>query len=211
MRKRLIILFFIFISAIAYAQEFPSEIWHKGKLVLLSEDTIVGNLKYDLKNDLVQINIQNVMQTYSARKILYFEIFDETIESYRHFYALPYQVQANYEVPLLFEVLYEGKLSLLCREEIVTESVPQYNSYPYSNYYGNNPYNQSRARLSYKYYFFDERDGIRSYNMKKSELLTFFKKNQQQVKQYINKNKLKYDRMRDLVRITAYYNALLDS
>lgn len=211
MRKRSILIFFIFISSIAFAQEFPSEIWHKGKLVLLSEDTIVGNLKYDLKNDLVQVNVQNVMQTYSARKILYFEIFDETIESYRHFYALPYQVQANYEVPILFEVLYEGKLSLLCREEIVTESAPQYNSYPYSNYYGNSPYSQTRARLSYKYYFFDERDGIRNYNLKKSELLTFFNKNQQQVKQYIKKNNLKYDRMRDLVRITAYYNALLDS
>ncbi len=210
MRKGLLLYFFIQISFLGVSQDFPSEIWHKGKLVLLSEDTIVGKLKYDLQNDAVQINVRNVLQTYSARKILYFEIFDETIDSYRHFYSLPYNVQSNYKVPLLFEVLYEGHLSLLCREEIVTESVPQYNSYPYS-YYGSRPYNQSRARLNYKYYFLDEKGGIRNYNLKKNELMQFFKSRQQQVKQYIKKNNLKHDRMRDLVRVTAYYNALLDS
>lgn len=210
MRKSLLFFFLIHLSVIGFTQDFPSELWHKGKLVLLSEDTIIGKIKYDLKNGLVQVNVRNALQTYSSRKILYFEIFDETIESYRHFYALPYNVQQNYKVPLLFEVLYEGELSLLCREEIVTESVPQYNSYPYSTY-GNSPYNSSRTRLSYKYYFFDQRGGIQDYNLKKSELYSFFKKHQQQVKQYIKKNNLKHDRMRDLVRVTAYYNALLDS
>jgi hypothetical protein len=210
MRKSLLFFFLIHLSVIGFTQDFPSELWHNGKLVLLSEDTIIGKIKYDLKNDLVQINVRNVLQTYSSRKILYFEIFDETIESYRHFYALPYNVQQNYKVPLLFEVLYEGELSLLCREEIVTESVPQYNSYPYSTY-RNSPYNSSRTKLSYKYYFFDRQGGIQNYNLKKSELYSFFKKHQQQVKQYIKKNNLKHDRMRDLVRVTAYYNALLDS
>jgi hypothetical protein len=212
MRKGIIILLLLNLGLTGFSQDFPSELWHTGKLVLLSEDTIIGKIKYDLQNDVVQINVGNVLQTYSARKLLYFEIFDETIESHRHFYALPYSVQKNYEIPLLFEVLYEGQLSLLCREEIVTESVPQYNSYPYNTYYGNSPYyNQQRARLNYRYYFLDEQGGIQDYHMKKNELLTFFKKHHQQVKQYIKKNNLKHDRMRDLVRVTAYYNALLDS
>jgi len=214
MRKGLF-LFLIHLNLICFAQDFPSEMWHNGKIVLLSEDTIVGKIKYDFQNNVIQINLGNVIQTYSARKIHYFEIYDETIESYRHFYALPYNVQANYQVPLIFEVLYEGELSLLCREEIVTESVPQYNSYPYSNYgsygpYGNSPYNQSRNRLNYKYYFLDKRNGIKNYNMKKNELLSFYKKYQQQVKKYMKKHNLKHDRMRDLVRLTAYYNALLN-
>ena len=212
MQKGLVLFLFLHLSILGCAQDFPSELWHTGKLVLLTEDTLIGKIKYDIQNDMVQINVRNTLQTYSARKILYFEIYDETIESFRHFYALPYNVQANYKIPLVFEVLYEGKLSLLCREEIVTESVSQYNNsyYPYSNY-GNSPYNnnRSRARLSYKYYFLDEAGGIRKYNMKKSELLSFFKKHQQQVKQYIKKHHLKHDLMRDLVRVTAYYNALL--
>jgi hypothetical protein len=50
-----------------------------------------------------------------------------------------------------------------------------------------------------------------NYNMKKNELFTFFGKREKDIKQYFRKNKLKHDRMRDLVRVTAYYNALLDS
>lgn len=207
--RYLVIILLVLQQFNSVAQDFPSEMWHKGKLVLLSEDTLVGKIKYDFQNEAVQINVRNVLKTFSARKILYFEIFDETIDSYRHFYALPYYVQRNYQVPLLFEVLYEGKLSLLCREEIVTENIPQYNSYPYSYYGGRPSYNQTRARLSYKYYFLDEKGSIQDYKQKKSELLTFFKGHQQEVKQYIKKNNLKHDRMRDLVRIVAYYNALL--
>lgn len=191
----------------ATAQDFPSDLWHNGKVVLLTNETLQGAIKYDLQNDLVQININNQLQTYSARKINYVEIFDETVKSTRTFFALPYQVQVNYEVPILFEVLYEGKLTLLCREELVTESMQAYNPYmPYSYYPG---YGGTRQRLSYRFYFLDERGKIIEYNMKKGELLQFFRKKQQEIKQYIKKNNLKHDRMRDLVRITAYYNALL--
>ncbi len=209
-RQLVSIIILISLPFFTFAQEFPSEMWHQGVLVTTDGDTLKGEIKYNLQNDVVQINNGRTIQTYGARKIHYFEIFDKTIDSYRHFYALPYRMQANYEVPLLFEVLYEGHLSLLCREEVVTESVPNYNPYPYS-YYGRAPYNQSRARLKYQYYFVDENSEIQNYNLKKSELYSFFKKHQKEVKKYIKKNNLKHNRMRDLVRLTAYYNALLDS
>ena len=201
--------------AIAFAQEFPSELWHDGKVVLTNEDTIRGKVKYDLQNDVVQVNIQNVLKTYSARKLLYFEIFDKTINNYRYFYSIPYNVQSDYKVPMLFEVLYEGKLSLLCREEIVKESMPNSG---YSPYYYNVPYYNpaygsggTRTRLAYKFYFMDDKGNITDYSMKKSDLLSKFDGKQKEIKQYMKKNNLKYDRMRDLVRITAYYNALLNT
>ena len=43
---RLIFFLFFFISNIITAQKFPSDIWHKGKLVTNDGDTIKGNLKY---------------------------------------------------------------------------------------------------------------------------------------------------------------------
>ena len=196
-------------GSLAWAQEFPGDLWHEGKVVLIDDAMIQGKIKYDLQNDLVQINASNQIQTYSARKIHYFDIFDETVKSTRTFYALPFKVQVNYEVPILFEVLYEGKLSLLCREELVTESMQAINPYmPYSYYPG---YGGNRQRLSYKYYFLYEGGEIIEYFMKKGDLIQFFRRKQQEVKHYIKKNNLKHDRMRDLVRITAYYNALLGS
>lgn len=205
-----LILSFFVLCLQANAQDFPSEVWHKGVMVSVEGDTLKGQIKYDFQNNLIQINLGNTVQTFSARKLHYFEIYDETIQSHRHFYALPFLVQQNYQAPLLFEVLYEGQLSLLCREEVVTENIPQYNPYPYS-YYGGMPFNQSRARLKYTYYFLERQGVIQNYNLKKNELYSFFKKNAQQMKQYIKKHNLKHDSIRDLVRMVAYYNALLDA
>ena len=53
MRRGLLLFLFIHLSVIGFSQDFPSELWHKGKLVLLSEDTVYGKIKYDLQNDAV--------------------------------------------------------------------------------------------------------------------------------------------------------------
>lgn len=187
----------------ARGQEFPSQLLHKGTLVLTDEDTLKGKIKYDLENDLVQILVDGTVQTYTARKILNFTIYDETVEMYRTFYSIPYEVQPRYKIPLLFEVLYEGKLSLLAREMIVTETVPQY-SYMYRS-----SVNMTRTRLSYEFYFLDQKGNFTKYNLKKNELFDIMKRKEPQIKQYIKKNRLDVDTRRDLVRITAYYNALL--
>lgn len=186
-------------------QNFPSEIWHQGKLVLIGGDTLKGRIKYDFKNDMIQLDQNNSVQAFGSRKILYFEIFDDIIKNYRYFYALPFNVQSNYQVPILFEVLYEGSLTLLSREFIIQETVPQY------GYYYGSPMNDSRYRLSYDYYFLDKKGKISKYQLKKDELLDIMKRKSPEVKQYIKKNNLRYDRREDLVRIIAYYNALLNS
>jgi hypothetical protein len=201
--KYLIAFWGLLIVNLAWGQTYPSQIWHEGKLVLMEGDTIRGQIKYDLENDLVQLNINNTIQTYSARKILFFEIFDQTIDNYRYFYALPYNVQPDYKVPLIFEVLYEGELSLLVREEIVMETAPQYSTFYQPTFYS------SRTRLDFQFYFLDKTGNIDRYTMKKGDLLSHMKKKSSQVKQYMKKNNLKHDRKNDLFRIIAYYNALL--
>ena len=203
MRKWFVILAGIFLSPNGYSQEYPSEMVHEGKVVLLSEETIEGKIKYDLENDIIQVVVNGSVQTYSARKILYFTIYDESVDMFRTFYSIPYEVQPNYKIPILFEVLYEGTLSLLAREQIVTETVPQY-----SNSY-RSTINMTRTRLSYEYFFLDKKGDFSRYNLKKYELFDVMKRKEPQIKQYIKKNKLKHDSRRDLVRIVAYYNALI--
>lgn len=201
----LVVMVFFTLPFCSFAQdEFPSELWHEGKLVLLSGDVLRGKIKYNLDNDAIQINVNSRINTYSSRKILYFEIFDETVDRYRQFYALPYRIRPNYKVPLLFEVLYENTLTLLCREAIVQENIPQFNYYYGSRY-------STRLRLVYEYYFLDNDGEIVKYTQKKEDLYTILTKNQDELENYIKKNSLRYDRQRDLVRITAYYNSLLNS
>ena len=151
MRYIFSILFLSIIISTATAQDFPSELLHEGKVTLANGDTLSGNIKYDMENDLIQIVYKGTIQTYSARKLMYFTIYDNTVDMFRTFYSIPYEIERNYERPLLFEVLYEGKLSLLAREKIVTETVPQY-SYAYRS-----SVNMTRTKLDYEFFFLDHK------------------------------------------------------
>ncbi len=196
----------ILLTIQATAQNFPSQVWHKGKVVLITKETYKGLVKYDLETDIVQVNADNIILTFSSKKILHFEIFDETADSFRQFYALPYTVSQGYKTPILFEVLHEGRpLSLLAREDITTESIPQY-----SYYYGRSNY-YSRNKLVYQYYFVSEKGTIQRYNLKKKNLLQLMQRKSAEVRKFINEHNLKVDRRRDLERITAYYNSLWDT
>jgi hypothetical protein len=68
----------------------------------------------------------------------------------------------------------------------------------------------TRTKLAYEFYFLDQKGNFVKYNTKKPELYELMSRKEPQIKNYIKKNKLKTDSRRDLVRITAYYNALLD-
>jgi hypothetical protein len=194
----LIILLFSMVSITAKAQEWAFELWHDGKMVLVSGDTLKGLIKYDLQQDLVQYNNKKGnIQAYTARKILFFEIFDSTVEQYRQFYALPYASSSGYRAPVFFELLAEGKMTLLTRESLEYRTV----SSPY--YYGS--YN--RLVLIYRYYLLEENGTIVEFVGKKNELMNLMGKRADAVEDYMKQNKLKLDDRYDFAKIVAYYNS----
>ena len=151
-----------FLAAPALAQQFPSDLWHEGKIILLEGDTLKGSIKYDLQQDLVQYGIADQRTTaYSARKVLFFEIFDTSVRKYRQFFALPFTTTAGYKAPVFFELLEEGKMTLLSRESV------EYRTYSSPYYMGS----YSRLVLVYKYYFLDEKGNISEFTGNKNDLL----------------------------------------
>ncbi len=198
MRRIAILCFVLLWHTAAIAQRFPSEIWHDGKLVLASEDTIVGKLKYDLSQNLVQMQVGEKLYAYSAKSIFYFEIFDVTTESYREFYVLPYGLLSSYKIPVIFEVLVEGRVTLLSREAVVTRNIQD--PFSYGTY--------TQDVLVYDYFFLDHEGNITRYTMKKKDLLDALSKRYNQVAEYMKANRLRADERNDLVRIIAFYNAL---
>ena len=181
------------------AQIFPSEMWHEGKLMLVSEDTLPGKIKYDLPKGIVQVDIGTKIYTYSAKNIFFFEIYDITSEHYREFYVLPYGVASSYKIPVIFEVLVEGNISLLSQEYVGVKNVQ--NPYSYGNY--------SKEVLIYEYYFLDKNGNITKYTQKKKDLMNVLAIRKNQVTEYIKSNRLHHDKRNDLIRIIAFYNALL--
>lgn len=188
-----------FLSAPVVAQQFPSDLWHEGKIILLEGDTLKGNIKYDLQQDLVQYGIADQRTTaFSARKVLFFEIFDTSVRKYRQFFALPFTTTSGYKAPVFFELLEEGKMTLLSRESV------EYRTYSSPYYMGS----YSRLVLVYKYYFLDEKGNISEFTGNKNDLLDLMKKKSDEVEKYIKANKLKFDDKYDFARIVAYYNSL---
>ncbi|MFY0628562.1 MAG: hypothetical protein JXR07_19855 [Reichenbachiella sp.] len=189
-----------------FSQEFSSRLWHSGWVVTMDRDTLRGEINYDIPTNSVQVMVtrqrQKKILTFSSKKLMYFQIFDATLNNYRQFYSIPYQIRSDFKAPILFEILYEGPLTLMLRERIVVESDP------YQTFTSVGSSAGSIERLEYTYYFIDTKGKITFYEGGKGEIYEIFKKNSDKVKEYIKKNKLSVEDMRDLVRITAFYNSL---
>jgi len=183
----------------ATAQEWPFELWHEGKIVLESGDTLKGTIKYDFTNDLIQFNQNNKVEAYTARKLLFYEIFDATVKRYRQVFSLPYSPTGGYKAPVFFELLEDGKITLLCREAMEYRTV----SNPYF-FYGS----YSRLVLVYKYFIMKENGSlVPMENPKKNDWLNLMGRFADEVHEYARNNKLNFEDKYDLIRIVAYYNS----
>jgi hypothetical protein len=184
------------------AQTWPFELWHEGKLVLTSGDTLKGLLKYDLQQDIVQYTIKDQKaEAFSARKVLFFEIFEAAIHRYRRFFSLPYTSANGYRAPVFFELLEDGKMVLLAREHL------EYKTYSSPYFAGS----YSRLVLEYKYFFLKSNGVIEEFTGNKKDLLDMMGKKAEAVEEYIKDNHLRFDDKQDLTRIVDYYNSLFGS
>lgn len=186
----------------AIAQEWPFELWHDGKIVLLEGDTLKGLVKYDLQQDMLQFTTNDTKgEAYSPRKVLFFEIYDNTVRRYRQFFALPYNKSSGYLTPIFFELLEEGKLTLLAREGLETRS--------YSSPYYMGSYSRT---VLVNYYFFMNEDGkIEAFTGNKNDLLDLMEKRSEEVEKFIRTNRLNIEEKYDFARIVEYYNSLFGS
>lgn len=197
----LITLFFLGIG-LAQAQ-FSLEMWHDGRVVLEAGDTLRGRVKYDLDNNAVRIALPNKTEkTFTAHKAWYVEIFDENVNIYREFYALPYEIRPGYETMVYFEVLQKGEITLLSRERIVQRTVQ--NS-PY-NFYGNT---YTYTDVEYQYFVLKQGNTLFDISTKRKDVLELLNKHEKEVKKFMKSNRLNTDRRTDLIRTFAYYNALV--
>lgn len=183
----------------ARSQDWAFELWHDGKLVLEAGDTLRGQIKYDLQQDLIQYKTgSSVAEAFTSRKVVYFEIFDNTVRKYRQFFSLPYAALTSYKAPIFFELLKEGKITILCREALEYKTVSS--PYMVGSY--------TRLVLVNRYYFLNEKGDITEFGGKKSELLEMMGKKSDEVEKFVKLNRLKYDEKYDLARIIEYYNSL---
>lgn len=183
------------------AQQFAYELWHEGKLILDSGDTLRGSIKYDLQNDLIQYQSKSdtKLESYTARKVVFFEIYDQTVTRYRTFYSLPYTTAGQYKAPLFFELLEEGKLTVLCREFLEYRTT---NSTFY--YYGT----YTRLVLINRYFILKENGEIEEFRGKKNDWYELMRGRENEVQKFVKANRLDLDEKYELAKAVNYYNSL---
>lgn len=220
MIKKLFII--ILISSLftnAFSQDLSTDVWHKGTIVLKTNDTLRGVIKYNIEDNILQYRYSNKMITLSPNKIISFYFYDELIKSNRYFRSLEYSPYSSYKPEMFFEVLVVGKLSLLAREYISYETRmmndPFLTNDPYYNMYSNSATNYvTRRVVNYNFYFFDhgsKNENVVLYREKKKDLYRLMDDKEDEIKEFIKDRKILYNTRKGLSVITEYYNSIQEN
>jgi hypothetical protein len=185
----------------AYAQDFSFEYWHKGKLVTETSDTLKGSIMYNLQTNIIQFQNDTRVEVFTARKVLSFEIFDALTKQYRQFFSLPYaDSKGQYKAPKFFELIVEGKMTVLCREAL------EYKTYNSFSYYGS----MTRLVVVNHYFTLDDKGDLMEFVGKKNDWLYMFGNYGDEVQRFVKTNRLDFDEKNDLAKIVGYYNSLFE-
>ncbi len=203
----------------AFSQDLSTDVWHKGTIVLKTNDTLRGVIKYNIEDNILQYRYSNKMITLSPNKIISFYFYDELIKSNRYFRSLEYSPYSSYKPEMFFEVLVVGKLSLLAREYISYETRmmndPFLTNDPYYNMYSNSATNYvTRRVVNYNFYFFDhgsKNENVVLYREKKKDLYRLMDDKEDEIKEFIKDRKILYNTRKGLSVITEYYNSIQEN
>ncbi len=193
------------------AQYLAEDNWHFGKVLLDTGDSLSGNLKFNLKEELLMLNAPQGLQTLSSRKVAMFSFYDTKLKRDRQFYSFMYPKTNNYKTPCFFEVLHHGeKISLVGREVLVQTTInnrPYYGGMYGSGYYGN-PMNipQTITSVKMEMYFLYNSGKMKSFNGNKNELYTIFADAQSQIKTYIKDRKPNLEKPDDIKQMLVFYH-----
>ena len=200
MNKIVILIFLATISYEVIAQQFSMDAIHQGRVIFVEGDTAIGKIKYDFPKDVIHLYYGNSKEPliFSAQRILHFEIVDHLTNAYRQFYALPFDLKGNnYEVPVIFEVIASGPMTLLSREKI---------EYTSRSLGANRMYNV--LQTVYSYYFLNEKGQIIPFYGKKNEIESIMQPYYSEIKKFIKANRLRFENRSDLSKIVSHYNKL---
>lgn len=200
------ILFFFFVF-LGKSQKLPQDMWHPGFIVLDKEDTLQGKIQYDFESNLVQFTSNETVKTFSSQNVLFFKFHCQFFKRVRSVYSIPYELKGRVKIPVFFEILEEGEITLMAREYVVIENNNRFANpiYRTNRSFGN------REILTYNYFLLTGDGTIHKFSEKKRDLYEFFGKYKPEMEFYIKEKKLKVDRQGDLVAIMKYYNWLVSS
>lgn len=205
MKKLAIILYLIALVPICtVAQEFSVNMWHVGEIDLTSGETKRGKIKYSLEEEQVLLIVGNKLHSYSTNKVESFLIKDALSNESRLFFSIPHSLNNNYKRNHFFELLSDGQVSLLSRQEIVLRRVRRDVT---NDFIFRNP-NYPVPMESENYFLMDAQGNISACGNTNKEVIEYFSDHSAQIKSFIKANKLDVNFRYDMIHVVEYYNSL---
>ena len=192
------------LSILAQTNSDGQEDWNPGLVVTMDEDTIYGPVNLIFPSDLVQINDENKIKTFGANQVqmVFFRDRNQN-ETERYLYPFPYHPYSDFKPQRFFEMLFSGMhLSLLSREMVVTETIPQYDNFTFRTYYA------TRTRIQSEFYLMFPGKKVRILTGKKKDILIQLADKKEEMKRLLSAQNLNPDRKEDLLKIVKEYNRL---
>ncbi|MBC7893023.1 MAG: hypothetical protein H7Y12_12475 [Sphingobacteriaceae bacterium] len=94
-----------------------SDAWQSGQVELATGDWLAGELRYNSDLHLLELALDGTVQTFTPQKVASFYFFDPEVGCNRSFVRRDVSGPYGHEMPTFFEVLVEGRVQLLAREE----------------------------------------------------------------------------------------------
>lgn len=221
--KQLTCLALIALFSLQLSAQQPSDEWYVGGVKLTDNSYRRGQVKYDLKRDIVQLRVDDLTETYSPRQLISFNVASFTDEDRKArqgltpsktFYSLPLINKNGYKQLHFFEVVVEGKATLLAREYekniIANNGQRVIKGRSVKGAVVSDPEELIESELAHHMYIGTLDGTIRKLPLKRKGVLALFNDHQSSLKEFIKQEELFLNKLPDMARLFRYYNSLED-
>jgi hypothetical protein len=180
---------------------FSKDYWHYGEVQMASGKKMPGYIKYQLDDNVISFKNQaQGISTIASSKIKNFTIFDTLTKVNRRFCVLPVNQREFGTKSALFEVIYEGTISLVSREKIIDK--------PYRSTTQPKTVNQTYRGLEDDFYLVNERGKLKKFTNEQT-LALVVKDDLKAIKDFIKSNQLNLQNRKDFATLISHYDQIV--
>ena len=171
------------------------DVWHLGELQLIDDSIIEGEFRYNLNTETVQLKEGSKVKTFNTKQVFSLTLYDQEVRGIRNILVLPYSNESGYQRAKLFELIVDGKISLLVRGYFVKWGDPQH------------PMTLSKHVYIFENMFIMNEDGvINKLLLQRTNVANQFGDQQAKLIKYMRKEQIKLDDLPDVTKLFEYYN-----
>jgi hypothetical protein len=183
-----------------YTPDLMVKYWYVGEAYLQSGEKMRGKIFYEIDKELLLVFNQGQIKTFTPNQIYKFLIIDNEAGTERWFYSLPLTTGNPTRRKYFFEIIHEGHFTFLRKQRSRSDG------------FGAFVFDESRLAIYsgfFDYYFLIGRDLVKIKKFRR-DAMRLMVDHREKMENFIQKNGLQLNNIKDQVRILNYYSILCE-